>query len=563
LVDPRTPRAAATHAQIDAGALARAFAGGTEALRRQTDAINAINVFPVPDGDTGTNMYMTMRAALDSVESAALDGVESAALDSAVAASPAGASAIAKAAAQGALMGAKGNSGVILSQVLAGIAETDTVEDFDANALAAGFRRARDAAYNVVSAPKEGTILTAISAAAEAATDAASRGLDPEATLAAAVDAAAAAVARTPDLLPVLKEAGVVDAGAQGLFVLLEGMLRALRGEETAAHTGGFGAIDASWIAATRQVHAHGEASGFCTEFVVSGQNLDPQAIRQHLAPFGDSLLVVGGGEVARVHVHTHEPQRMLAYGRSLGEIVHENVADMEAQFRALADSPRPAQREAGIAVIAVGAGDGIERLLESLGASVVRGGQTMNPSAGDIRAAVEASGALDVVLLPNNKNIVMAAKQAVDGLPLRARVIETRSVPQGIAALVALNSEAEFEENLQAMRDAAANVRYAEVTHAARATTLHGMQIAQGQPIGIIDGDLQVAEATVAGAVCACVQRMVGGREAPLITLYVGADETEASAEALAVALRGQFAAEVEVVPGGQPHYPYLVGVE
>jgi DAK2 domain fusion protein YloV len=542
---------AAPNTVIDGESLARAFADGADALSRQADAINAINVFPIPDGDTGTNMHLTMRAALDDVRSTATARADD----------------VAKAAAHGALMGAKGNSGVILSQILAGIsAAVDGAESIDANALALALERARAAAYKVVSAPKEGTILTAITAAASAASEAARSGEDVETTLSRAVDAAGEAVARTPELLPVLKEAGVVDSGAEGLFVLFEGMLRGLRGEAAAEHGEGFGAIDASWLSATKQVHEHeGITSGFCTEFVISGERLDADAIRARLGSLGDSLLVVGGGDVARVHIHTQTPDQALEVGRAAGRIVHQKVDDMEAQFRALAEretarATRPAE---GIAVVAVGAGAGIEELLQSMGAAVVRGGQTMNPSAGDIRAAVEATGAAEVVLLPNNKNIVMAARQAVDGLALRARVIETRSVPEGIAALVALNAEASFDENVEKMQEAVDNVRHAEVTLAARSTTLGGVKVEEGQPIGIVDGELAVAEATVADAVHGCVARMIDGRDAPLVTLYAGAGEDDASAEAIASALREQLGVEVEVVMGGQPHYPYLIGVE
>ncbi len=538
--------------RIDGAALARAFAAGAEALRRQADAINAINVFPVPDGDTGTNMYMTMRAALDDIERAA----------------PADAHAIARAGARGALMGAKGNSGVILSQILNGLATLpDSSPTLDAQALADGLDRGRGAAYKAVSEPKEGTILTAISAAAADARDAASAGGDALAVMAAAVSAAEAAVARTPDLLPVLKEAGVVDSGAQGLLVLLEGMLRGLRGEDAAVHDGGFGAIDASWIGATRRMHDDdGAQAGFCTEFVISGERLDVASIRERLNELGDSLLVVGGGDAVRVHIHTRAPDEALAYGRTIGTLTHEKVDDMEVQIRDAAlrrEGAATGQRAAGMAVVAVGAGAGIEDLLRSLGAAVVRGGQTMNPSAGEIRAAIEATGASEVIVLPNNKNIVMAARQAADGLLVRARVIETRSVPQGVAALVALNTEAAFDENVDAMDAAAANVRHAEVTLAARATKLHGTAIGKGQPIGIVDGELQVSGETVADVVRACVRRMIEGRDAPLVTLYAGEGEDDASAGAIAGALRTGFGVEVEVVIGEQPHYPYLIGVE
>lgn len=546
------PRAVAA---IDGPALARAFAGGVEALLRQRDAINAINVFPVPDGDTGTNMYMTMRAALDEIERARHDSA---------------ASAIAQAAARGALLGAKGNSGVILSQVLAGFAKAPEADAaLDATALADALERARAAAYSVVSAPQEGTILTAIAAAAEGARDAAAHGADADGALAAAVAAAEDAVARTPDLLPVLREAGVVDSGAQGLFVLLEGMLRGLRGEDAATHDAGFGAISASWISARQQLHACGDGapSGFCTEFVISGADLDAAAIRAALSSLGDSLLVVGGGDVARVHIHTPTPDAALGYGRALGEVTHEKVDDMEAQFGALAargTRSRPARSTGGIAVVAVGAGEGIEALLASLGAVVVRGGQTMNPSAGDIRAAIESAGVSEVIVLPNNKNILMAAKQAADLVDAaRVGVIESRSVPQGVAALVAFNSEATLDENIDAMSGAAASVQHAEVTRAARATTLKGIAVAEGQPIGIVGGDLAVAGSTIGDAVAACVARMITGADAPLVTLYFGAGETHASSAAVADALRARFGCEVEAVAGGQPHYAYLIGVE
>ncbi len=546
----REPRSAARTGRadpagaLDAAALLDAFAGGAEALRQQADALNAINVFPVPDGDTGTNMSMTMRACVDAIARAPA----------------AGAAALLGAAARGALMGAKGNSGVILSQILGGVA-AGAPAAVDGAALAAGLARGRDAAYRVVSAPREGTILTAISAAADAAARADG---DAVATLAAAAAGAAEATARTPDLLPVLKEAGVVDAGAQGLAVLLDGMVRALRGEEQAAGAD-FGAIDPAWLGATQQLHAHeGAQAGFCTEFVVEGHALDAGAVRARMQQSGESVLVVGGERVLRVHLHTHEPQVAIAWARTLGAVSHEKVDDMEAQFRALAARRAPAAGpRAGLAVVAVGAGAGIEALFASMGATVVRGGQTMNPSIGEIRAAIDATGAADVIVLPNNKNIVLAARQAAAGAPARVHVVATTSVPQGVAALVALNTESPYDENVAAMDAASAGVRTGEVTLAARPTTVHGLKVRQGQPIGLVDGDLVVAEDTVDAAVRACVARMAEGRDGALVTLYAGEGIARAGADALAASLAGELGVEVEVVEGGQPHYPYLVGVE
>jgi DAK2 domain fusion protein YloV len=552
---PRTsgaPEDATAFGRIGGPDLWRAFEGATAALGAQRDAINAINVFPVPDGDTGTNMWMTMRAAVEAVTDTDAQS----------------ATAVARAAARGALMGAKGNSGVILSQILAGFAAIPGDDPtLDAPALAAALRRACEAAYKVVSAPKEGTILTAITAAAEGA--AAARDSDAIAALQAATLAAQDAVARTPELLPVLKEAGVVDSGAEGLYVALDGMLRALRGEAVAP-AADLGSIDASWLSATRQVHHEGEAAGFCTEFVVEGAAIDADLARSKLGGLGDSLLVVGGGDLLRVHLHTAQPGAALDYARSLGTLLHEKVDDMQAQMDALAErdalgaSSASVGPNAGVGVVAVAAGAGLEALFASLGATVVRGGQTMNPSAGDIVAAIERSAAADVIVLPNNKNIVLAAKQAASALPgRRVHVIETRSVPAGVAALVARNEELSRDENLEAMQEAAAAVRAAEVTLAARGTRVNGIDVREGQPIGIVQGDLTVAEDTLPAAVMSCVRQLASDGGVTLVTLYAGSDANEDETASLADAVRETFGVEVEVVAGGQPHYPYLIGAE
>ncbi len=535
--------------RIDGPSLARAFADGATALREQADALNAINVFPVPDGDTGTNMSLTMKAAIEQI-----DGATSLA-DAA------------RRAARGALLGAKGNSGVILSQIISGFASAMPATDagLSTEDLARALALGREAAYRVVSAPKEGTILTAISAAAEAAGRAPASDAAVE-TLEAAVAAAQEAVARTPELLPVLKEAGVVDAGAQGLYVLLDAMLRSLRGDAPPPRDERLGHIDAGWLAATERAHGEHEGqSGFCTEFVASGTGLDSDAIRSRLLDLGDSVIVVGGDDLVRVHVHTHEPDAVFAYGRTLGDLSHEKADDMEAQFQALAAERHHAARTSGgIAVVAVGAGAGIEALLRSIGATeVVHGGQTMNPSTGDIRAAIEATGTRDVIVLPDNKNVIMAAQLAAEGLPGRVRVLPSRSIPQGVAALIAMNPENSLDENVEAMEQAIAGVHTGEVTLAARATRVHGLDIQQGQPIGLVDGDLVVAAETLADAVRQCVARMATDHDGGFVTLYAGAGADPAETTQLAEELRREFGLEVEVVEGGQPHYPYLIGLE
>ncbi len=543
------PEAAARPRAIDGPALARAFAGGSATLAQQADAINVINVFPVPDGDTGTNMAMTMRATAAAAAYAASGSAHD----------------VARAAADAALMGAKGNSGVILSQILTGFAAAPPDAVLDAHELARALERGRQAAYRVVSAPKEGTILTAITAAARAARRCADDGGAADAAFAAAVGAARDAVADSPNLLPVLKEAGVVDSGAQGLYVMLEGMLRALRGEPLTVHLDGGGHIDESWLHATRRLH-DGAGAGYCTEFVVSGRSLDREAIRMVLAEMGESVLVVGGDGMVRAHVHTADPQGAFAYARTLGTVSHEKADDMQAQIDALAARPaaRAASRPGAFAVVAVAAGDGIEELLRSIGAAaVVRGGQTMNPSAGEIADAIAATGAPAVIVLPDNKNVVMAARQAAGAVPACVAVLPAFSVPQGVAALVAMNTDLSFDENIAAMEAAMAHLATAEVTRAVRATTIGGRTVAAGQAIGIIDGRLEIAEESIERAVLSAVARMVVGRDAPLVSLYYGEGADEASAEALASDLRAEHGCEVEVLRGGQPHYAYLIGVD
>jgi DAK2 domain fusion protein YloV len=535
---------------IDGPALGRALAAAERALEAHREALNAINVFPVPDGDTGTNMYMTMREAC-----VAVGDIRSADMP---------AFGVAGVAARAALMGARGNSGVILSQILTGFAEAeDSRSPLDGRALAAALARGRGAAYRVISNPREGTILTAISAAAQAAagTQAAA---SPVEALAAAAAAAQEATDRTPELLPLLREAGVVDAGAQGLAIMLDAMARSLRGDEAAAPRL-FGAIDEAWLAATRAVHDAGEHSGFCTEFVITGPGLDPEAVRARLLSMGSDVLVVPAGGALRAHLHTAAPEEAFAYGRTLGAVSHEKAEDMEAQFGALEAQARPqAAAVRGVAVVAVAAGAGMEALFRLLGAAgVAHGGRTMNPSAGEIREAIAAAGGAETIVLPNNRNVVLAAEQAARDVGAGVHVVPSRSIPQGVAAMIAYNAEATAGENVAAMEAAIAAVRTGEVTLAARATKIHSIDVRRGQPIALVDGDLALAAESVAEAAYACAGRMLEGGEGAMVTLYRGEGETAEGAEALAARLRADFGCEVEVVDGGQPHYPYLIGVE
>jgi hypothetical protein len=529
------------------------FAAATSWLERNADAINSINVYPVPDGDTGTNMYLTMRATLEEAFHTKSDA----------------AGAVAQAMARGALMGARGNSGVILSQILSGMADRlSEKESFSGSDFAEALEAASQKAYKAVSQPVEGTILTVMREGAAAAKRKARRvGSSLKSVLASTVEAAREAVSKTPSLLPVLREAGVVDAGGQGLYIMLEGALRYIRGD-----TGPPVALtardpEASWLAATASLHEGAQSPyGYCTEFLVRGKNLDSSAILEKMLTLGDSVLVVGDESLLRVHVHTHDPGAALTYGTALGSVTTVKVDNIRTQAEEFVTRPRP-EREAPtarVSTVAVVAGLGLEQVLSSLGVTaIVRGGQTMNPSTEEILAAAEACPSPEVIILPNNKNVVMAARQAAEHSTKRVKVVPTTSVPQGVAALLALNAEAGLEENAAAMEEARQTVRTAEVTRAVRPALLGSLRVRRGQAIALIDGQLKVAEESLRGAVRASLGHMVTPGSS-LITLYYGADTSREEAQALADDLAREYPSlEIELVAGGQPHYHYIVSVE
>ena len=523
------------------------FRDAHQLLERHVGALNAINVFPVPDGDTGTNMHLTLRAAVDALEQSDADDV----------------SGVTAALARGALMGARGNSGVILSQVLLGLSrglggKTEATGSDIVSALA----EASDAAYAALAEPKEGTILTVMRAAAEATADAITD--DPGRVLSLAVDAAHEAVERTPELLPVLKEAGVVDAGGLGLAIILDGLSRSLRGDTLDVDLAPDVPDTAGWQSQAATLHQaeHG-SPGYCTEFVVSGHDIDSEEARTQIAALGGSLLVVGDATFLRVHVHTATPDDVLEYGRTLGEVSQVKVDNMEAQMRTFGGEPAPSN-VTDVGVVAVASGAGIEAAFRGVGVTkLVEGGQTLNPSAGDILAAIEACPQDQVVVLPNNGNIIAAAEQAAAQASKSAVVIPSRSIPQGVAAVLALSPDLSFEENSAAMEGAIAQVRSAEVTRAVRATTMDGQKIEAGQAIGIVDGKLSVVAHSIEEAVLESVTKM-GPETASLLTVYSGSDVRAGDDDALADRLRKQQPnLEVELVRGGQPHYTYLLSLE
>lgn len=533
------------------------FASGLAWLEHNQAHVNAMNVFPVPDGDTGTNMRLTMQAAYDAI--AHLEDDHHAGF-------------ISTRFARGALLGARGNSGVILSQLLQGFAQS--VRDrgeIDVQAFALGCQSAVKAAYEAVINPVEGTMLTVAREAAAALADYAATGTDLCAALDRLIDAAREALARTPDLLPDLKAAGVLDSGGQGLLYILEGMSRSVNGLPVSSS-------DPAAAVTTDRSRLYGPADeeagyGYDVQFLMIGRDMDVDRIRADLDAMGWSTLVVGDSDLIKVHIHVHDPGQPISYGiqhsHALDDVVVENMQRQVDHLNAEMDGHRPltVQRVPGVAVIAVASGQGLERLFyESQAAHVISGGQTMNPSTEDFVQAIEAIDNEAVVLLPNNKNIVLAARQAAEICGRSVRVIPTTTVPQGISAMLAYLDEAEsgdLDRIAQAMDEAVSLVVSGEVTTATRDAELGGLSVRAGQVIGLLDGEL-VAAASTADTVVVDLLRQARAADHELVTLYFGADVLHADADALAASLSQQFPDHrFQVIDGGQPLYDYLLSLE
>lgn len=547
---------------VDGQMLKRLFEAGAAALEQDAPTINALNVFPVPDGDTGTNMVLTMRSALEALAKCADHH----------------AGKVLACVAQGALMGARGNSGVILSQLFRGLARSlDEKEQITARDLADALQVAVEMAYKAVMKPVEGTILTVAREAAAAAHRAAAETSDIVEVLSHVVAAAKEALERTPELLPVLKEAGVVDSGGRGLVAILEGMWRCLRGEQMEYALPGEPEMMAV-LDAPPEPLADGRY-GYDIQFLIRGENLDVEAIREHISRLGDCALVIGDSRLVKVHVHCLNPGPALEYGASLGmldDIVIENMDLQYQEFRerqgaAPAPTAPPAEKKTarteeltGVGTVAVVLGEGLKQVFESLGVSrVVTGGQTMNPSTQEILEAINAVQAEAVIVLPNNKNVIMAAEQARQLADKPVYVVPTQTIPQGIAALMAFNFTADAETNVKNMTRAIEHVVTGEVTTAVRSTKLNGVEVREGDIIGILDGEL-VAAGPDPLTVIRDMLSKVDLSKYELCTLFYGADVSAAEAQDLAKALRQAFPSlEFEVVEGGQPYYHYIFSLE
>jgi len=551
------PAGADTH--WDGAQLKRAMHAASRWLDRHAAHINALNVFPVPDGDTGTNMTLTMQAACKQVaESASHSAAE-----------------ITSGLSYGALMGARGNSGVIFSQVLRGFHRGLQGSDHvGADEWALAMREAANSAYQAVLKPVEGTMLTVMREMAEAAEAAARQSPDLVEVIAITVAAGRESVARTPTLLQKLRDAGVVDAGGEGLFVIFEGLLRFAHGQPVEGAE--LGAPSTLLDLAPDGVHvAHGEY-GYCTNFIVVGHDLDFPTVRAWIAGQGDSAVIVGDDKVIKVHIHTPDPGAILSYVAPLGSLRQVAITDMQEQHEDFLDMhaaagagptaapPAPDTQVSRIATVAVVAGKGLADVFRSMGATaLVEGGQTMNPSTEDLLRAIDALPHPEVILLPNNGNIVLAAKQTQVLSKKRVAVVPTDTLPQGMAALIAFNYDADLETNVRAMEQAAQQVETGEITTAVRDVTLNGVAVKTGDVIGLHNGTLVLAGHANDAVAHALLQHMGAGAR-DIITIYYGADVTAEAAAAFGQGIQQQYAdQEVEVVAGGQPFYAYIISVE
>jgi uncharacterized protein len=535
---------------INGNDFARSVKAGCIRLEHNRDEVDLLNVFPVPDGDTGTNMYLTLMAAAKEGEMNSHETLGK----------------VAKAISLGSLMGARGNSGVIMSQIFRGIAKAmEGRETANAAELAQALRAGSDTAYKAVMKPVEGTILTVIREIARVCENQAKAGSDVMECLLAGVQQGYLTLEKTPAMLPILREAGVVDAGGRGLLFFLEGFVEGLAEEREIALAAYKEKINVSGIdKSSRDLVPL--AFQYCTEVLLKGSNLDPVDLKDHLHPLGDSMLVVGEENLLKIHIHTNHPGKVLETCLQFGSLsdvkinnmleeVHEQQHNWEEK---LAKPPK------NIGLVAVGVGEGIIKMLRSLGVDeVVEGGQTMNPSTEDLLNACNQINAAAIIILPNNGNVIMAAEQVQHLCDKKVEVVPTRSVMQAISALIAFHDEGDIVQVAEAMSREMANVAYAEVTYAVRDSSINGLNIRAGDIIGIINGKISLQGPAVETVVMELLEKMQA-QDRELITLFYGADVKENEALQLKGKIMGQYPdCEVEIHYGGQPHYSYLLSLE
>lgn len=543
---------------------------GGNRLSENAEYVNSLNVFPVPDGDTGTNMNLTYTSGIERVIKQHSDTVGEVGEDLA----------------KGLLMGARGNSGVILSQLFRGFAKAiEGKTTIEAQDLANAFQRGIDTAVKAVMKPVEGTILTVARDSAAAGMQKAEQTDDIIEVMTAVLEEAQTSLENTPNLLPVLKEVGVVDSGGQGLVYIYHGFLESLTGESIPVKSADPNKANVTELAHQENFFntAHSVASedihyGYCTEIMVKigeGETVtdefDYDTFRNHLDSIGDSLLVVSDDEIVKVHVHTETPGEVMNYGQKFGSLVKIKVDNMRLQHDDILDGKGSNQAESvptvertNLAIIAVAAGEGIENLFKDMGVkSIISGGQTMNPSTNDILDAINKANADNVIILPNNKNIIMAANQAVEVSEIPAAVVETKYISQGLTAMLGYNPDGTLDDNKAAMVAEMANVTSGQVTVAVRDTTVDGLEIHKNHFMGIIDGKIVSEDADLVKETINMVNAMID-EDKELVTLIFGEETDQATAELIAEAVESANEdIEVEIVDGGQPVYHFLASVE
>lgn len=550
----------------------------SQKLNQRAEFINSLNVFPVPDGDTGTNMSLSMAsgAKYEREETSTKVGD------------------LASALAKGLLMGARGNSGVILSQIFRGFSKAVAdKESLTANDLAAALAAGAQTAYKAVMKPTEGTILTVIRKAAGAGKEAVKTTDDICEVMDAVVTAAEAALKSTPDLLPVLKQVGVVDSGGQGLTFVLEAFSDSLSGkvDESQDYVPDDAEMD-SMIDAAHHQSVQGQLDpndikyGYCTEIMVRigdgklvDHKFDYDTFYEYLAKLGDSLLVINDDEIVKVHVHTEHPGDVMTWGQRFGALIKVKVDNMrlqqetimehdkEDEAQAAAEPALPSQPQVdmhGYAIISVSSGDGIGKLFKGLGVTdIIAGGQTMNPSTADIVKAVNDSGAQQALVLPNNKNIFLAAEQAAEVADVPVKIIHSQTISQGMTAMLAFNAEADLDDNQAAMEETLSTVVSGQVTHAVRDTTIDGLEIKKDDYMGLVDGKIVITNPDRDTAALDMVKAMLD-EDSELVTIIYGKDATKTDADHLAARVQElDDELEIEIHEGDQPVYPFLVSVE
>ena len=537
---------------------------GANHLSANAKLVDSLNVFPVPDGDTGTNMNLSMTSGAKEVQNNVQDHIGK----------------VGVSLSRGLLMGARGNSGVILSQLFRGFSKSiETKASVSSQEFAAALESGVETAYKAVMKPVEGTILTVAKDAARQGVIAAQEHSDIIMVMEEIVKEAKASLDRTPDLLPVLKEVGVVDSGGQGLLFVYEGFLAELRGEALPAISDNF-SMD-KLVSAEHHINVQGHINsedivfGYCTEFMVrleGKKTFDEDKFRQDLSEFGDSLLVISDEEVVKVHIHSEQPGNCLNYGQTYGSLIKLKIDNMREQHTAivgdthatLETESKPKKEKQKFGIVSVVMGSGISDLFKSIGATVViEGGQTMNPSTEDIVKAIEEANAETIIILPNNKNIIMAAQQAKDVVSEQVIVIPSKTVPQGMSALLAFNPALEALDNDHAMTEALNHVKTGQITYAVRDTVIDGLEIANGDFMGIDEGKIKVKSKEMLQAAKDLLLEMID-EESEIITIIYGEDASQDEVDELAKFCNAQFEdAEVELHNGNQPLYSFIFSIE